>query len=107
MEAQPSTMSVYDRLYDTRSYTGTHSSRAANHGGGSGGTRKAKSRSFVGNTNANTDEVIRDISQITRPNLNRTPYVLTSDVSFCVRADLRVAAALPRGLCAPVAARWV
>lgn len=68
MSAATPPLSVYDRLYDVRSYTGTQAGRVT----GSGKKKKGR-KSFVGNTNTGTDEVIRDISQITRPNLNRTP----------------------------------
>jgi hypothetical protein len=66
--------SVFDRLYDPVTYTGVYAERFKS-GPGINHDSEAKvhlSRStFAGNTNEGSDEVVRDIRFITRPNLNR------------------------------------
>lgn len=64
---------VFDRLYDTRSYTGVYAERFKGADGRINSHTDLSARSpgsaFTGNTNTGTNEVIHDISQIMRPNL--------------------------------------
>eukprot|EP00949_MAST-11_sp_MAST-11-sp1_P004249 g4249.t1 len=65
--------SVFDRLYDTRSYTGVYAERFKGQDGRINADTDLSARSpgamYRGNTNTGTDAVIHDISQIMRPNL--------------------------------------
>ncbi len=70
---QPQKSTVFDRLYDTRSYTGVYAERFKGADGRINSHTDLSARSpgsgFTGNTNTGTNEVIHDISQIMRPNL--------------------------------------
>jgi len=61
---------VYKKLYDVRSYTGVYAERFRTGDGRiNGDADNRPGRSFSGNTNTGTDEVIHDISTLMRPNL--------------------------------------
>ena len=65
---------VYDRLTDPRSYTGVYAARFEPDGDGrinaeTDTSARAVESAYVGNTNTNTDETIRDIAYLMRPNL--------------------------------------
>lgn len=68
--------SVFERLYDTRSYTGVYAERFKGADGRINShtdlSARAPGHMFTGSTNTGTNEVIHDISQIMRPNLRMT-----------------------------------
>jgi hypothetical protein len=61
---------VFKKLYDPRSYTGVYAERFRTGDGRiNGETDNRPGRSFNGNTNTGTDEIIHDISVLMRPHL--------------------------------------
>lgn len=61
---------VFKKLYDPRSYTGVYAERFRTGDGRiNGESDNRPGRSFSGNTNTGTDEIIHDISVLMRPHL--------------------------------------
>ena len=61
---------VFKKLYDPRNYTGVYAERFRTGDGRiNGESDNRPGRSFNGNTNTQTDEIIHDISTLMRPNL--------------------------------------
>jgi len=61
---------VYARLYDVRNYTGVYAERFRSGDGRINGHADNRvGRSYKGNTNTGTDEVIHNIASVMRPNL--------------------------------------
>ena len=85
--------SVFERLYDTRSYTGVYAERFKGADGRINSHTDLSARSpgsgFTGNTNTGTNEVIHDISQIMRPNLRMTSSHGPSGVAMSSREETR------------------
>ena len=73
---------VYKKLYDVRSYTGVYAERFRTGDGRiNGDADNRPGKSFSGNTNTGTDEVIHDISVLMRPNLRGGSMMTTRPVT--------------------------
>ena len=101
--ANSRTADVYDRLTNPRSYTGVYAKRFEEGGDGRINAQtdtsvKAYNSAFVGNTNTGTDETIRDIAYLMRPNLKGDTGLAFSDKEVARRIQKERAnrAALPK-----------
>eukprot|EP01138_Halocafeteria_seosinensis_P011332 gb/GECG01011575.1/.p1 GENE.gb/GECG01011575.1/~~gb/GECG01011575.1/.p1 ORF type:complete len:757 (+),score=97.71 gb/GECG01011575.1/:1-2271(+) len=72
---------IFKKLYDVRNYTGVYAERFRSGDGRINGESDNRvGRSFKGNTNTGTDEIIHDVSSLMRPTLksgvmsSRRPY---------------------------------
>lgn len=93
---------VFKKLYDPRNYTGVYAERFRTGDGRiNGESDNRPGRTFSGNTNSGTDEIIHDISVLMRPSLRSGTMMRSRPVTPGGSPSRAVRSASPRRLPSP------